>query len=211
MRSIEEQLNQILRSGVATVQTDDGFGHDRINTESLEHFYPAIDPSDLYLAWYARSKTGSSLPAHERCRLYLEWAINGYIVRSGLPASKPENATLVRTAVMVNRATKQTEAQPPSEKAITVTVSSAADQTPATLTTRFHPDLTPPVQRGDVIRLKRDQNERNTRLGMVLEVDQLSKNTLMLTVWWYRTSGNQPVDMEATWPPEACEKATAAA
>ena len=54
----------------------------------------------------------------------------------------------------------------------------------------LQPSLIPQVRIGDVIRLARDHEKPNTRLALVLEVDQLSSTTLMVSVWWYRTAHN---------------------
>ena len=53
MRTIEEQLSQILRSGIATVKTDDGFGENWINVPAVARFFPAIHPS----TWRAHAKS----------------------------------------------------------------------------------------------------------------------------------------------------------
>ena len=211
MRTIEEQLSQILRSGIATVKTDDGFGENWINVPAVARFFPAIHPNRLQAAWSAKSASGESLPAYERITQYLESAREESMTAPGLVSSEPEQATIVRAPVMIVPAHGGTETQSQTDRPVTITISSDPEDKPSTLTMALRPSLIPQIRIGDVIRLARDQEKPNTRLALVLEVDQLSSTTLMVSVWWYRTAHNFFADIEATVPPSAWPESPAEA
>ena len=112
---------------------------------------------------------------------------------------------------MVVLAHGRTETQSQTERPVTITISSDPEDKPSTLTMTLQPSLIPQVRIGDVIRLARDHEKPNTRLALVLEVDQLSSTTLMVSVWWYRTAHNFFADIEASVPPSAWPESPAEA
>ena len=68
MRSITDQLLEIVRSGLATVKTLNDSTQDAINVTAIRRFFPAIDPGRLGAAWKDRPGTSEPDSVFERIK-----------------------------------------------------------------------------------------------------------------------------------------------
>ena len=200
MRTIEEQLHQIMKHGIATVQGPNDPIPEQFNVLPLAAFFPAIDPERLGHAWQGTSKTGGRISAYERMTRYLESTRGPHVALPHLAASAPEQATVIETVVSIDGNTGDACGALRPNQPISIRIRSEPSTEPSTISSVIQPGL-PLPKIGNVIQLQRDRLAGNDRLAMVLQVDKASDDTVVSTVRWYKSTPTPWEALVGTKPP----------
>ena len=200
MRTIEEQLHQIVKAGIVTVQGRNDPVPEQFNLLPLVAFFPAIEPERLRDAWKTDPKSGTSETAYERMTRYLEASRSGNVTLPHLAPSAPEQATVIETAVNISQSTGAAYGQVQQRRQITIRVRSEPTTKPSTISSTLGHGL-PQLQLGNIIQLQRDRDAGNDRLAIFLAVDEASDDTVVSTVRWYRTTPTPWEEIVGAMPP----------
>ena len=205
MRSITDQLLEIVRSGLATVKTLNDSTQDAINVTAIRRFFPAIDPGRLGAAWKDRPGTGEPDSVFERIKRYLEDARDATATVPHIGFTRTEEATVVRAEIRNRPFQGNADVRLNSRFRIPIGIVNSNGNYPQTVTTTLVRETNRGVQVGDIIQVDRDREGLENRHARVVEVDQFSEDTVVLTVRWYKNAGHGQAGTVPTQGPDVLQ------
>ena len=133
---------------------------------------------------------------------YMESVRNASAPGSSLSAERTEDATVVRADVRNRAAHGKPDVRVSRRLRITVRVPTTREQDyPATLISERRTKNAEPVQVGDLLQLDRDRERQDNRHARILKSNQFSKETIILTVGWYKNQTSSGSGSIPTEPP----------